>query len=313
MNVSNRIVAALALAGAVLGATGCYENRNKSIQLMNEGVELGKQKLYGTGVPKLKQATEVDPTNHLAWFNLGILYKDQRKWDDAASAFSQACKLQDANATYHYELGASYQEAALEVKHMDPNKMAKMDPAEFDRLAKTVPTKLDQAKSELELAVKLQRSYKTHFRLGTVLEAQEKYRDADQEYRKAIELNPRFPEPFIRLGNLYLDHDYDQEAVKVFQEAAKVNDSNGEVHRGLSEALQKTKQYSEAIKECEKALKHNGELFICVYNIGMSYKMLDDKKNAREWLQRFITNAGTKGSPELMKAASDAMYGLDAP
>jgi hypothetical protein len=40
---------------------------------------------------------------------------------------------------------------------------------------------------------------------------------------------------------------------------------------------------------------------------------MDDKKNAKEWLQRFITNAGSKGTQELVKAASDAMYQLDAP
>ena len=44
----------------------------------------------------------------------------------------------------------------------------------------------------------------------------------------------------------------------------------------------------------------------------MIYKTMDDKKNAKEWLQRFVASAGTKGSPELMKAAADAMYQLDA-
>jgi superkiller protein 3 len=146
-----------------------------------------------------------------------------------------------------------------------------------------------------------------------VLEAQDKPKDADSEYRKAIELNPRFASAYIKLGYLYYDHDYDKEAVQVFQNAVLANDSDGEAHMGLGLALQKTKQYEEGVKEFKKALELNPELFLAVYNLGITYKMMDDKKNAKEWLQRFITSAGSKGGPDLMKAASDSLYQLDAP
>jgi lipopolysaccharide biosynthesis regulator YciM len=74
----------------------------------------------------------------------------------------------------------------------------------------------------------------------------------------------------------------------------------------------KTKQYDEAVKEFKKALDRNGELFEAVYMLGMTYREMGDKKNAKEWLQRYVQNAGSKGSPEFSKAASDAIYGLDA-
>ena len=284
MNLSRWIAVGMLVATPMVSA-GCYENRNKSIELMNEGVEAGRQKLYDTAVRKLKLSAETDPTNVKAWANLGAIYKDQKKWDDAAGAFAQAVKLEDGNAEYHYELGNAYQEGK----------------------------KLDQAKSEYEAALKLQRSYKTHFRLGTILEQQEKFREADAEYRKAVELNPRFVQPFIRLGYLYLDHDYDKEAAQVFQAGVTANDSDGEVHLGLGRALQKTRQYDDAVKEFKKALERSSDLFTAVYDLGMTYKMMDDKKNAKEWLSRFIQGAGSKGTPEMMKAASDAMYQLDAP
>ena len=276
----------IAVGLALFGFAGCFENRNKSIEFMNRGVEMGRQKLYDSAVRDLKLATETDPSNHLAWFNLGIVYKDQRKWDEAANAFGQAANLDSNNAEYHYELADADQEGK----------------------------KLDQAKSEYEAALKIDpRLYKAHFRLGTLLQSKESYREADAEYRKAIEINPRFVQPYIKLGYLYLDHDYDKEAAQVFQAGVLASDSDGEVHLGLGEALQKTKQYDDAIKEFKKALERNGDLFLAVYDIGMTYKMMDDKKDAKEWLQRFIASAGSKGTAELMKAASDAMYQLDAP
>jgi tetratricopeptide (TPR) repeat protein len=276
----------IAIGLILVGAGGCYENRNKSIEFMNRGVEMGRQKLYDSAVRDLKLAAETDPSNHLAWFNLGIVQKDQKHWDDAVTAFSRAAELESGNAGYHYELAEALQEAK----------------------------KVDQAKSEYEAALKIDpRLYKTHFRLGTLLQAQEKFRDADGEYRKAIEINPRFVQPYIKLGYLYLDHDYDKEAVQVFQAGVLASDSDGEVHLGLGESLQKTKQYDEAIKEFKKALERNGDLFMAVYDIGMTYKMADQKKEAKEWLQRFVASAGSKGTAELMKAATDAMYQLDAP
>ena len=84
-------------------------------------------------------------------------------------------------------------------------------------------------------------------------------------------------------------------------------------HYGLGVALQKTKQYDEAVKEFRAALDLNGDMFRALYNLGMTYKMMDDKKNAKEWLKRFTTTAGSRGGADLMKAAQDALYQLDAP
>lgn len=276
-------------AAALLLLGGCYENRNKSIELMNRGVEMARQKLYDSALRDLKAATETDPSNYVAWANLGAVFKDQKKWEDCAGAFAQASKLQDGNAEYHYEWGNALQEAK----------------------------KNAEAKLQYEQALKINaRLFKAHFRLATVLEAldtQQGLKDADAEYRKAIEVNPRFVESFNHLGYLYLDHDYTKEAVQVFSEGVKINDSDGELHLGLGRALQANKQYEEAVKEFKKALEKNGDLFVAVYDLGMTYKMMDDRKNAKEYLQRFVQNAGSKGTTEMVKAATDAIYQLDAP
>lgn len=281
MRVSHCLV-----AGSIMAlASGCFKERNMSIEVMNQGVEATRAKAYDTAVRKFKEATQLDPSNHLAWAQMGIAYKDQKKWPEAASAFAEATKIESDNADYHYELGNAYQESG----------------------------KLENAKTEYEAAIRSKSLYKAHYRLGTVLQALDKPKEADSEYRKAIEINPRFAQAYIRLGYLYFDHDYDKESVQVFQNGVLANDNDGECHLGLGLALQKTKQYEEAIKEFKKAYELSPDLFLAQYNIGITYKMMDDKKNAREWLQKFITGAGTKGGADLVKAASDAMYQLDAP
>ncbi len=268
----------------VLGA--CNQDRNRSIEVMNHGVEMGRQKLYDSAVRDLKQAVTIDPTNGQAYYNLGIVYKDQKKWSDAAQAFSEALKFDGANPALHYEIGS----ALLEDK------------------------KLAEAQREFESALRLDpKLYKAHFRLGVLLEKQDKVREADAEYRKAIESNPRFIPPYLRLGNLYLDNDYEKEAAQVFQNALAANDGEGEAHQGLAESLEKQKQYDEAIREFKRALDLNGDLYLASYNIGHCYRLLGDKKSAKQWLQRFVMNYSSKAGPELTKAASDEMYALDAP
>ena len=150
------------IVAAVLIA-GCFQERNRSIELMNHGVEMGRQKLYDSAIRDLKQAIATDPTNAAAHYNLGIIYKDMKKWPDAQNEFSESLKFDVGNPALHYELGSAY----LEEK------------------------KLAEAQHEFEEALKIDpKLYKAHYRLGVVLQVQEKLREADAEYRKAIEVKP---------------------------------------------------------------------------------------------------------------------------
>src|SRR5262249_28248082 len=110
-------------------AMGCYQERNKSIELMNRGVEMGRQKLYDSAVRDLKQAITVDPTNAAAHYNLGIIYKDMKKWSDAASEFSEALKFDVANPALYYERGSvNLEDKKVADAEKDFNEAIKIDP-----------------------------------------------------------------------------------------------------------------------------------------------------------------------------------------
>src|SRR5687768_16402376 len=96
----------LLVVGVLVVAAGCFQERNKSIELMNHGVEMARQKLYDSAIRDLKQAISVDPTNAAAHYNLGIVYKDMKKWNEAAGAFGDAKKYDPANPALNYELGS---------------------------------------------------------------------------------------------------------------------------------------------------------------------------------------------------------------
>ena len=60
----------------LVAATGCNQEHNKSIEIMNKGVEEGRQKLFDSAIRDLKTATTIDPSNAAAYYNMGIIYKD---------------------------------------------------------------------------------------------------------------------------------------------------------------------------------------------------------------------------------------------
>lgn len=45
----------------------------------------------------LMNALKMDPTNHDAWLNLGLVYKTQGSLREAADSFQEACELQESS------------------------------------------------------------------------------------------------------------------------------------------------------------------------------------------------------------------------
>ena len=52
---------------------GCYQERNESIRLMNQGLQQAKNNKSANAIKFLKQSAETDPTNHRAYFYEGMI------------------------------------------------------------------------------------------------------------------------------------------------------------------------------------------------------------------------------------------------
>jgi len=53
--------------------SGCHEERNQSIRLMNEGLKLVKRDRMGEAVKTFAEAAQVDPTNDRARYYQGMV------------------------------------------------------------------------------------------------------------------------------------------------------------------------------------------------------------------------------------------------
>ena len=76
----------------------------------------------------------------------------------------------------------------------------------------------------------------------------------------------------------------------------------------------------EALKEFKKAIDLDPELYDALYNAGMAYSDWfdeahgnDQKERARDYLQKFVANAGKSADGNYIKAANDKLYALSGP
>ncbi len=272
----------------MLGLCACGQQRNKSIDVMNQGVSAFNNKLYDSAEKKFEEAIRIDPTNDHAHQNMGKLYQETKKWDKAADAFNEALKYDPSNAQLHYDLGWSLAEAK----------------------------KTDMAEKELRKAVELNASlFKAHFRLGEILRTAEKWKEADAAYRKSIEINPRFSMAYVQMGFMYLlfdGEDLAKPAQQVFENAVVANEGDGEAWYGLGLALAQQNEHDKAIEAFRKAVTNKAPNPELKYNLAQSLAAKGDKAGAKRELSEFIQLHGAKAGADLVKAANDLSYALDA-
>jgi tetratricopeptide (TPR) repeat protein len=286
-----KTILVLVVSMSACDAFVCSRERIKAIDQANKGIEAFNGSLYDTAERELKLAIQTDPTYDIAYYTLGKVYQKQRKWDKAIESFEGAVQRVPGNANYHYDLGEAY----VETKQ------------------------LDKAEAALKKAVELEPNlFKAHWRLGLVYVLLERPKEADAALRRAIEGNTRFDKPFVALGHLYLDYDAAKEAAQVFSECARANEYSSECYNGWGLALKDLKQFDQATTQFKRALELEPGLTTAVYNAGMTYadwyeqsRSNDHKERAREYLQKYVTNAGAKdGGFGYVKAANDKLYAL---
>lgn len=112
-----------------------------------------------------------------------------------------------------------------------------------------------------------------HFGLGVSLLATNNRWKASGEFRKTIQLDPRFSDAYKWLGDLLVNSPrrlYDQ-AIQAYQKAVELSPDYAEAYVGLGDARQAKGQYDEAIGEYRKALALEPENARVHFGLGKIY------------------------------------------
>ena len=115
--------------------------------------------------------------------------------------------------------------------------------------------------------------YQVHNNLGVLYQEMEQYRDAEKEYRRAAELNPRSPQPLINLGSLFIQESDSRkaegfkvvgklldDAMDCLDEAINLRPTAAMAHYYLGSAYYKSAFYKEAEASLKKSLDLDSSL-----------------------------------------------------
>jgi len=221
---------------------------------------------FAQAEPLLRKAAERDPSNYVAWFDLGYVENGLGKVDDSIAAYRKSVAAKpdvfESNLNLGLQLAKQNQpdaeqflRAATQLKptsHVSEGK----ERAWLSLAHVLEATKPDDAVSAYQQAATLQpRDAEPHLGAGLLLEKQNKFADAEHEYKQALELDPASADAATGLANLYMRGRRFPEAEEALRKVVAAHSDDAAAHVQLGRVLAAEGKNDDAIAELQAAQK----------------------------------------------------------
>ena len=179
--------------------------------------------VYGKGVAAY-------PSSSRMLVGLGAALYASRSYDDAARRVCQASDLQPGDATPYLVLG-KIQETAADVL-----------PCAEERLGRFVREQSSNAEANYYYAIALWKGARGSRDSGSL-------KKQEDLLKKAVRVNPKFPEAYVQLGNLYFAQKRTESAIAAYKKAAEANPELVDAHYRLGLVYKRTGESAKAEQE----------------------------------------------------------------
>jgi tetratricopeptide (TPR) repeat protein len=224
------------------------------------------KKDFAAAEPALQKVTERDPANYRAWFDLGFVYNAQGRPEDSIAAYRKSVAAKPDVFESNLNLGLMLARAN------------QPDAAQFLRAAtKLKPSdhmQEGQARAWLSLGHVLEatdrqgalEAYAEAARLqpkdpepllsaGAILEKDNRFAEAEQQYKQVLSLEPNQPDALIGIANIYMRGRRLLEAADTLRKLVAVHPEYAAAHIQLARVLAADGKNDEAIAEFQAGLK----------------------------------------------------------
>ncbi len=216
------------------------------------------------------------------YINLGRVYYELKRYDDAICEYKMAIWLDSLNLRAYYYLCQLYEEQrdfdnAIEIC----NKLIQLQPhvAEFHcRIGQYFYLKgdIDNAIEHYQTAITLnptpQWTSVVAQTLGFIFQENVKNLDAAiSSYQNAYNLNPNDMDIYMNLGNVFFEKSAYDNALIVYKKALELSPHNAKLHCNLGYLYWGKGDIDEAVKEYEKAIQYDNTYDIAYNNLGVIY------------------------------------------
>ncbi len=128
-----------------------------------------------------------------------------------------------------------------------------------------------------------------YFNVANMYHFLNKKKEAFDYYNFAINLNPKDISSINNLGLLYYENKYYKEAIPYFKRAIKINSNHPEAYHHMGIILRDyCKDYRMSKYYLKKAVTLDPNYLLNSYHLGLTYKKLNDKENAKKLFERCL-------------------------
>jgi tetratricopeptide (TPR) repeat protein len=222
--------------------------------LFDWGCELLVHQTSNPAIEVLSQGVKRYPNSSRLALGLGLALDVRGKYDDAVKALLRGIDLDPSDARAYYFLSKAYDRAPSLADEVVERfrRYAELRPRDAQaslyyaislwkgRRSETSQAYLDQVESLLKKAVALDPSFPdAHLQLANLYSQRHQYAEAAPEYQQALKLSPNIPDAHFRLGQAYVHLGKKELAEKEFQLHKQLYEQHlAEVDKQRSEILQ---------------------------------------------------------------------------
>jgi tetratricopeptide (TPR) repeat protein len=221
---------------------------------------------YAAAEPLLRKLLEREPASYVGWFDLGFVENALGKLDESIAAYRKSVAAKpdvfESNLNLGLQLAKTGQPDAEQflraATHLKPTShVAEGQYRAWLSLAETIgKTKPEEALAAYQHAAALQpKEAEPHLAAGPLLEREDHYAQAEQEYKLALALDSRSTDAVMGLAEIYMRGRRFPEAEEYLRKLLATNADSAAVHIQLARVLAAEGNTKAAIPEMEAGVK----------------------------------------------------------
>jgi tetratricopeptide (TPR) repeat protein len=220
---------------------------------------------YAAAEPLLRKVVNHDPSNYVAWFDLGFLENAVGKVDESIAAYRKSVEAKpdvfESNLNLGLQLAKTDQPDAekflRDATQLKPTShVAEGQGRAWISLARVLEkTKPEEAIAAYRQAAALRpEDPEPHLAAGLLLEKDNKFSDAETEYKQALALDPK-SDALTGLANTYMRGHRFVEAEEYLRKLVAAQPGNAAAHVQLGRVLAAEGKNDAAVAELEAGMK----------------------------------------------------------
>lgn len=134
-------------------------------------------------------------------------------------------------------------------------------------------------------SVSAQKAEREFIRKGNRAFKDSAFVDADVNYRKALEVNPKSTISMYNLGNTLVRQNKPKEAMEQYTTAAKIEKDKSKlayIYHNMGDIFQSQKDYAKAVEAYKESLRNNPKDNETRYNLALAQKLLNEQKQDQQ-------------------------------